>query len=539
MWGMDEDNQKHALLSCCYNDNGVLLEKAGNFRALWSGVHEDNWDIEVGTQGSALTASMNALISCVKDTDDETFKATIGQYLDINSALDYYLYFWANAGLDSLENNMLLATYDGVKWICGAYDMDSVWGLYFNGSKFIATNFKCPEQYQGPYSLLWERITKLFVPELQARYAELRRTVLSYPNIVTHFERFMDVIGLDLYAEDLTIYTGIPSGSTNNIKQIRNYVRDRLAYVDAEVSAMEPPADPIPCTGITMSASELTFTEAGTKTLTATVEPENTTDSVVWTSNDNSVATVTNGVVTAKNNGNATITATCGSYSASCSVSVSGIENFITADLTAGIAINTSGTIVSYSGTYTSDFIEVESGNMYSAAIPDGSTAFDVWAYNESQTAIKEIAKNNLQYPLETFEFGVPADVKYIRICVYNSKAVDTVQLIKAVPDESIAYNTQMVKNYKLDKNGALMLAHGTLALTTYYPVEEGKTYTVTMGGNSPGVMLYDENLVSLGEVGTASGVTNTFTVPTGAKYARWMCANRPEHTIIATVTKA
>lgn len=243
MWGMDEINPNHALLACGYNDNGVLLNKAGNFRALWSGVHEDNWDIEVGTQGEALTNSLNALISCVKDTDDETFKATIGNYLDINSALDYYLYFWANAGLDSLENNMLLATYDGVKWICGAYDMDSVWGLYWDGSKFIPTDFKCPDDYQGPYSLLWERITKLFVPELKARYSELRSRVLSYPNVVTHFERFMDVIGSDLYAEDLTIYTGIPSGNTNNIKQIRDFVRDRLTYVDGEIGNMSEEPD--------------------------------------------------------------------------------------------------------------------------------------------------------------------------------------------------------------------------------------------------------------------------------------------------------
>ena len=56
------------------------------------------------------------------------------------------------------------------------------------------------------------------------------------------------------------------------------------------------------------------------------VEPENTTDKIVWTSSDDSVATVNDGVVTAVFNGNATITATCGAFSATCSVSISGIE---------------------------------------------------------------------------------------------------------------------------------------------------------------------------------------------------------------------
>ncbi len=378
MWGMDEDNPNHALLACGYNDNGVLLDKAGNFRALWSGVHEDNWDIEVGAQGTALTNSLNALISCVMDTDDETFKATIGNYLDINSALDYYLYFWANAGLDSLENNMLLATYDGVKWICGAYDMDSVWGLHYTGKSFIATNFKCPDQYQGPYSLLWERITKLFIPELQARYAELRSGVLSYPNIVTHFERFMDVIGLDLYAEDLTIYTGIPSGSSNNIKQIRNYVRDRLAYVDAEVGAMTPP---VLCTGISLDKSVLTFTAEGSQTLSATVTPDGCTESMVWVSSHPEIASISvNGnvcTVQTVANGNSTVTVTCGEYSASCSVAVSGMPEPVACT---GITLDKTELV----------FNGEDSQTIVATVTPSDTTDAVIWNSNNTEVATVE-----------------------------------------------------------------------------------------------------------------------------------------------------
>lgn len=66
----------------------------------------------------------------------------------------------------------------------------------------------------------------------------MRKTVYSFSNMVTHFERFMDLIGKDLYAEDLTVYSAIPSGSTNNITQIRNYIRDRLTYCDEEFANM-------------------------------------------------------------------------------------------------------------------------------------------------------------------------------------------------------------------------------------------------------------------------------------------------------------
>ena len=61
-----------------------------------------------------------------------------------------------------------------------------------------------------------------------------------------------------------------------------------------------------------------------TLTLTATVTPDNATDkAVVWTSSNDAVATVdANGVVTAKAEGTATITATAGGKTATCTVTV-------------------------------------------------------------------------------------------------------------------------------------------------------------------------------------------------------------------------
>ena len=83
--------------------------------------------------------------------------------------------------------------------------------------------------------------------------------------------------------------------------------------------------DEVPCTGISLDQSSKTVTNLTPFTLVATATPANTTDEVIWSSSDNTTATVSNGTVTVIGVGTVTITATCGSYSASCIVDASEI----------------------------------------------------------------------------------------------------------------------------------------------------------------------------------------------------------------------
>ena len=77
-----------------------------------------------------------------------------------------------------------------------------------------------------------------------------------------------------------------------------------------------------PCTGITLDKGTLTIARGETATLTATVEPADTTDTIGWSSENDNIATVENGVVTAVGLGETTITAACGDKTASCKVTV-------------------------------------------------------------------------------------------------------------------------------------------------------------------------------------------------------------------------
>lgn len=81
----------------------------------------------------------------------------------------------------------------------------------------------------------------------------------------------------------------------------------------------------IPCTGITLDQQTKALTSLIPFTIIATPAPSNTTDNVVWSSSDNTIATVVNGVVTPLKLGAVTITATCGLQSATCSVTINNV----------------------------------------------------------------------------------------------------------------------------------------------------------------------------------------------------------------------
>ena len=101
---------------------------------------------------------------------------------------------------------------------------------------------------------------------------------------------------------------------------------DYELHFDPNGSMVTITAAPKPATNITLNKSELMLTAGDRDTsLTATVTPNDSTDTVVWSSDTPAVATVDSatGEVTAVAPGEATITATAGTKTATCKVKVS------------------------------------------------------------------------------------------------------------------------------------------------------------------------------------------------------------------------
>ena len=110
----------------------------------------------------------------------------------------------------------------------------------------------------------------------------------------------------------------LPSGNTNPT--------DGPGISTAPSTTVQDPTEStpagIPCVGLTLSGSTIEFSEQNNGwLLNVEVEPADTTDTVVFTSSDETVATVSQtGYITAVGGGQAVITVTCGSVATECTV---------------------------------------------------------------------------------------------------------------------------------------------------------------------------------------------------------------------------
>ena len=127
--------------------------------------------------------------------------------------------------------------------------------------------------------------------------------------------------GLSLNSDGTITGTPTTAGtSTFTVKAENDYGNDSKQFTLTIEAAANVPVD-----RVALSPSTLNLKEDETGTLTATVEPNNATNrNVTWSSDNPSVATVNNGVVSAVSEGTATITVTTvdGGYKDTCPVTV-------------------------------------------------------------------------------------------------------------------------------------------------------------------------------------------------------------------------
>lgn len=115
------------------------------------------------------------------------------------------------------------------------------------------------------------------------------------------------------------------------VQQFQNASGDTVASYEPVVSETGSiTVAGIPATSVTLDKTELSLEEGQNYLLDANVDPTNTTDKIVWSSSNESVATVVNGQVKAVSAGNATIKAKANDNAyAECAVTVTAEKSIV------------------------------------------------------------------------------------------------------------------------------------------------------------------------------------------------------------------
>ncbi len=189
---------------------------------------------------------------------------------------------------------------------------------------------------------------------------------------------------------------------------------------DIEYGEYSANVAPVHATGVTLDKASASVKQGKTITLTATVEPADAVNkNVTWSSNNASVATVNNGVVTGVATGNAKITVTTedGSHTASCTVTVTtSLPPVLIADFNDIASLD--GIISPH---YASHVVKPsKSDNMYIELIADPYNDGKCVAVSDGNHKKQEYCTINLPDDLNIKDYGILA----FDIC-YPEKSTD------------------------------------------------------------------------------------------------------------------
>ena len=250
----------------------------------------------------------------------------------------------------------------------------------------------------------------------------------------------------------------------------------------------------VPCTGVQLDSTSVTFQEAEQFfNVTVTVQPTNCTEEVVFSSADETVATVNQqGKIMAIGGGTTEITVTCGAYSAVCLVTCdfaaandepeadSKTPALSSEDMTFTYPNQQATLLVTnvpdeaeilFSSADTSVATVSSSGVI--TAVGSGTTTITVQVLGQSlecivRCSLNDTAENNGEenYTLSNYDVTMSIKGEYFRLTLKKPDGSKVTGLVWTSADESIC---------TVDENGVVTaVAKGTTTVSTEY---EGVTY--------------------------------------------------------------
>lgn len=361
-------------------DNGAVINAAdphGNYgyvdfadkkvRVIFVNTSDNDFIVEKEvdnpeTDASALISSHNITVTQLQWIADVALSFTESGWNVI--FVSHAPLYWSTGSSPAWFNNHTTTDGSGVVWTCNLSNMSNLIKAYINKTSFSTTlngataskNFSSLSHYatiasgisghQHAFLVNTDELVNYISVGNACEGGKASADGNSYPKVDnTADDTTFDIIDFDFANQEAYCW---------------NYGAGYDRVVPFRYSAPN-----VAVTGVSLSATSGKLQVEGTVTLVANVVPANATNRKVnWTSSNNSVATVANGVVTAKEIGNAVITATTedGGFTATYALTVEAkpITNIIdTIGYEDGVRLNSSGTTTGADGYTATGMIDI------------------------------------------------------------------------------------------------------------------------------------------------------------------------------------
>lgn len=226
---------KYAIIDTIWTPQGAFLKETN--------LKDDQMELQFCSTKDTDWArdSVNELIRAVLahyDTVDD-FNKAVSPLLDIDSAIDYYIFSVLVDNDDGIFRNYLLQTFDGKRWYFAAYDLDSIFGRTPDFLEHMPA--KSDTDDWRDHGVTFENVTnanrlmyqlwKFYKDEILKRTKALVDGIMSDSAVDTAFVDFVRHIPVKVFDAELDVWPYTPNTSVDNVNRIGRWYMQRIAWL--------------------------------------------------------------------------------------------------------------------------------------------------------------------------------------------------------------------------------------------------------------------------------------------------------------------